>query len=152
MLLKVNGKFYEVDADTDTPLLWVIREHLGLTGTKFGCGKGICGACTVLINGEPIRSCITPLEYAKDKEITTVEGIPENHPVKVAWIKFQVPQCGYCQPGQIVEAYALLKRNPEPSRKEIISAMKGHICRCGTYPRIIKAIEYASKLLKGEKL
>ncbi|MDQ7082767.1 MAG: (2Fe-2S)-binding protein [Aquificota bacterium] len=106
MRLSINGKEYRVDLEPDTPLLWVIREELKLTGTKFGCGKGICGSCTVLLNGEAVRSCITPLKSAEGKKITTIEGIPEDHPVKRAWIELQVPQCGYCQPGQIVEAYA----------------------------------------------
>jgi isoquinoline 1-oxidoreductase alpha subunit len=146
--LKINGKVFKLDLPDDTPLLWVIRDHIGLTGTKFGCGKGICGSCTVLLDGSPIRSCITPLSLAVNKEITTIEGIPEDHPVKRAWIELQVPQCGYCQSGQIVEAYALLKNNVNASENEIISIMSSHLCRCGTYNRIKKAIKRAQSLLK----
>ncbi|MEZ0360457.1 MAG: (2Fe-2S)-binding protein [Hydrogenobacter sp.] len=145
--LYVNGKQYKVDADEKTPLLWVIREHIGLTGTKFGCGKGICGACSVLLEGNPIRSCITPVSSAHKKRITTIEGIPSSHPIKRAWIELEVPQCGYCQPGQIVEAYALLKRNPRASTEEIVSVMSSHLCRCGTYGRILKAVQRAQKLM-----
>jgi len=145
--LFVNGKRYRVSAPEDAPLLWVIREELGLTGTKFGCGKGICGACTVLVDDNPTRSCITPLGSVKGKRIITIEGIPSNHPVKRAWKELDVPQCGYCQPGQIVEAYALLKRNPKATKEEIISIMSSHLCRCGTYQRILKAIQRAQKLM-----
>jgi len=146
--LFVNGKRYRVSAPEDAPLLWVIREELGLTGTKFGCGKGICGACTVLVDDTPTRSCITPLGSVKGKRIITIEGIPSDHPVKRAWIELDVPQCGYCQPGQIVEAYALLKRNPKATKEEIISVMSSHLCRCGTYQRILKAIQRAQKLME----
>lgn len=146
--LKINGKVFKLDLPDDIPLLWVIRDYIGLTGTKFGCGKGICGSCTVLLDGSPIRSCITPLSLAVNKEITTIEGIPEDHPVKKAWIELQVPQCGYCQSGQIVEAYALLKNNVNASENEIISIMSSHLCRCGTYNRIKKAIKRAQSLLK----
>ncbi|ADO45449.1 (2Fe-2S)-binding domain protein [Hydrogenobacter thermophilus TK-6] len=145
--LYINGKAYRVNVEEETPLLWVIREHLGLTGTKFGCGKGICGACTVLVEDSPTRSCITPVKSLQKKRITTIEGIPSNHPVKVAWRELQVPQCGYCQPGQIVEAYALLKRNPKASKEEIVSVMSSHLCRCGTYGRILKAVQRAQKLM-----
>jgi len=145
--LFVNGKRYRVSAPEDAPLLWVIREELGLTGTKFGCGKGICGACTVLVDDTPTRSCITPLGFVRGKRIITIEGIPSDHPVKKAWIELDVPQCGYCQPGQIVEAYALLKRNPKATKEEIISIMSSHLCRCGTYQRILKAIQRAQKLM-----
>lgn len=145
--LNINGRLYKVDAEEDTPLLWVLREHLGLTGTKFGCGKGICGACTVLVEDSPTRSCITPVKSLQKKRITTIEGIPSNHPVKVAWRELGVPQCGYCQPGQIVEAYALLKKNPRASREEIVSVLSSHLCRCGTYGRILKAVQRAQKLM-----
>lgn len=148
--LKINGKFFNVNLSDDTPLLWVIRDHIGLTGTKFGCGKGICGSCTILLDGNPVRSCITPLKLAITKEIITIEGIPEDHPVKRAWIELQVPQCGYCQSGQIVEAYALLKNNLNASDNEIVSIMSSHLCRCGTYNRIKKAIKHAQSLLKKE--
>ena len=145
--LFVNGKRYRVSAPEDAPLLWVIREELGLTGTKFGCGKGICGACTVLVDDTPTRSCITPLGSVKGKRIITIEGIPSNHPIKRAWKELDVPQCGYCQPGQIVEAYALLRRNPKATKEEIISVMSSHLCRCGTYQRVLKAIQRAQRLM-----
>lgn len=138
--LIVNGKPYRVSVNSDVPLLWVIREHLKLTGTKFGCGIGQCGACTVHLDGKAIRSCITPVGEVFEKEITTIEGIPSNHPIKRAWVQTQVPQCGYCQPGQIMQAIALLKENPNPTREEVVQAMAGNLCRCGTYPRILKAI------------
>jgi isoquinoline 1-oxidoreductase alpha subunit len=146
--LYLNGRRYKVNAEEDTPLLWVIREHIGFTGTKFGCGKGICGACTVLVEENPTRSCITPIGSVKGKRIITIEGIPSDHPVKRAWIELDVPQCGYCQPGQIVEAYALLKKNPKASKEEIVSVMSSHLCRCGTYGRILKAIQRAQKLME----
>ncbi len=146
MVIKVNGRAYRVEEDPDTPLLWVIRETLRLTGTKFGCLKGICGTCTVLVDGEPLRSCITPVSSVLGKEVTTVEGIPEDHPVKRAWKEVGVPQCGYCQSGQIVTAYALIEKNPDPSEEEIVSHMNGNLCRCGTYPRILRAVKRASEL------
>jgi isoquinoline 1-oxidoreductase alpha subunit len=146
--LYLNGRRYKVNAEEDTPLLWVIREHIGFTGTKFGCGKGICGACTVLVEENPTRSCITPIGSVKGKRIITIEGIPSDHPVKRAWIELDVPQCGYCQPGQIVEAYALLKKKPKASKEEIVSVMSSHLCRCGTYGRILKAIQRAQKLME----
>jgi len=146
--LYLNGRRYKVNAEEDTPLLWVIREHIGFTGTKFGCGKGICGACTVLVEENPTRSCITPVGSVKGKRIITIEGIPSDHPVKRAWIELDVPQCGYCQPGQIVEAYALLKKNPKASKEDIVSVMSSHLCRCGTYGRILKAIQRAQKLME----
>jgi isoquinoline 1-oxidoreductase alpha subunit len=146
--LYLNGRRYKVNAEEDTPLLWVIREHIGFTGTKFGCGKGICGACTVLVEENPTRSCITPVGSVKGKRIITIEGIPSDHPVKRAWIELDVPQCGYCQPGQIVEAYALLKKKPKASKEEIVSVMSSHLCRCGTYGRILKAIQRAQKLME----
>ncbi|WP_448587437.1 (2Fe-2S)-binding protein [Thermocrinis sp.] len=145
--LSVNGKLHKINVDKNATLLWVLREDLGLTGTKFGCGKGICGACTVLLDGSPVRSCTIKVGSAAGKKIITVEGIPSNHPVKKAWVELSVPQCGYCQPGQIVEAYALLIKNPRASREEIIRVMSSHLCRCGTYPRILRAIERAQKLM-----
>ncbi len=149
MRINVNGRAYTVDVQPDTPLLWVLRESLGLTGTKFGCGIGVCGACSVISDGQVIRSCITPVGDVQGKSIITVEGIPQDHPVKRAWIGLEVAQCGYCQPGQIVRAYALLTKNPRPKRQEIISALAGNLCRCGTYPRIVKAVELASKMMEG---
>ncbi len=142
--LQVNGKAYEVDVAPDVPLLWVIRERLKLTGTKFGCGIGMCGSCTVHIDGKAQRSCQTPVGEAQGKTITTIEGLPKNHPVKQAWIKEEVPQCGYCQSGQIMQAAALLAENPHPSEEKIIEAMNGNLCRCGTYSRIKSAIRLAS--------
>ena len=145
--LSVNGKTYQVNAAPDTPLLWVIREHLQLTGTKFGCGVAQCGACTVHIDGSPTRSCQVPLSAAAGKKITTIEGLhPQGqHPLQVAWIAEQVPQCGYCQSGQIMQAAALLARNPNPTDEEIVSHMSGNICRCATYLRIKRAIKRAAK-------
>ena len=143
----INGKAVDVTAAGDTPLLWVIREHLKLTGTKFGCGAAQCGACTVHINGEPARSCSVPLADAAGKQITTIEGLSPDagHPLQKAWIAEQVPQCGYCQSGQIMQAAALLKKTPKPSREQIVEHMDGNICRCGTYPRIVRAIERAAR-------
>ena len=146
--LDINGKRYEVDVPPDVPLLWVIREHLKLTGTKFGCGVALCGACTVHVNGKAQRSCQLPVGEAQGKTITTIEGLPEDHPVKRAWILEQVPQCGYCQPGQIMQAAALLVEDPNPSDEKIMKAMEGVLCRCGTYPRIMKAIRRAAKEVK----
>jgi len=146
--LNINGKLYKVKAYEDEPLLWVIRERLRLTGTKFGCGMGLCGACTVLIDKRAQRSCLVPVSSAVGKEIITIDGIPSNHPLKRAWIELQVPQCGYCQPGQIMEAYALLLENPRPTRDQIVQRLSSHICRCGTYNRIIGAVE---KAVKGGK-
>ena len=145
--LSVNGKTYQVNAVPDTPMLWVIREHLQLTGTKFGCGIAQCGACTVHIDGSPTRSCQLPLSAAAGKKITTIEGLhPQGqHPLQVAWVAEQVPQCGYCQSGQIMQAAALLARNPNPSDEEIVSHMSGNICRCATYLRIKRAIKRAAK-------
>ncbi len=142
---KVNGKSYSVQIEPDTPLLWVIRENLGLIGTKFGCGKALCGACTVHVNGQAVRSCVMPVSSISQKEITTIEGIPQDHPVKKAWIQEQVPQCGYCQPGQIMQAIALLQANPDPTEEQILNAMEGNLCRCGTYPYIKRAIKRAAK-------
>jgi isoquinoline 1-oxidoreductase alpha subunit len=143
--LEINGKSYHVDVAPEVPLLWVIRERLKLTGTKFGCGIGMCGSCTVHIDGKAERSCQTPVGDAQGKKITTVEGLPENHPVKQAWIKEQVPQCGYCQSGQIMQAASLLSENPHPSEAKIVEHMNGNLCRCGTYARIKSAIRLASK-------
>lgn len=144
--LKINRKKYQVDVDPSTPMLWVLRDHLNLLGTKFGCGVAQCGACTIHLNGEAVRSCITFVSEVGDKEITTIEGLSENgdHPVQKAWLDHDVAQCGYCQPGQIMTATALLKTNPNPSDAEIEEAMSGNICRCGTYTRIKKAIHSAA--------
>jgi len=143
--LDINGKAYQVDVGSEVPLLWVIREHLKLTGTKFGCGSGACGSCTVHIDGKAVRSCQTPAGTAAGKKITTIEGLADTHPVVKAWIKEQVPQCGYCQSGQIMQAAALLAEDPNPSEDRIVSAMDGNLCRCGTYPRIKLAIRSAAK-------
>jgi isoquinoline 1-oxidoreductase subunit alpha len=148
--LKINGKSYQADVSPDTPLLWVLRDSLGLLGTKYGCGIAACGACTVQIEGEPVRSCVTPVSSLGDKKITTIEGLSEkgDHPVQLAWDEKDVPQCGYCQAGQIMSAAALLKKNPHPSDAEIETAMSSHICRCGTYHRIRDAIKLASSKMK----
>jgi isoquinoline 1-oxidoreductase alpha subunit len=145
--LKVNGNPVSLDADPEAPLLWVLRDHLKLTGTKYGCGIGMCGACTVHLNGRAVRSCSTKLSAVAGAEVTTIEGLSptSSHPLQKAWIAEQVPQCGYCQSGQIMQAAALLEGNATPTRQEIVSHMNGNICRCGTYPRIIRAIEQASK-------
>ncbi|EDP76398.1 (2Fe-2S)-binding protein [Hydrogenivirga sp. 128-5-R1-1] len=148
MKLRVNGSLYEVLVSPETPLLWVIREHLKLTGTKFGCLKGLCGTCTLLVDGNPVRSCMTPVGSVLGREIITIEGIPRDHPVKRAWKEVGVPQCGYCQSGQIVQAYALLKRNPKPTREEVVKSMNGNLCRCGTYPRIVRAVMRASEMMR----
>ena len=136
-----------MDVAPDTPLLWVVRETLGLTGTKFGCGMALCGACTIHLDGEAVRSCVTPVRRAAGKKVVTIEGLSPNssHPLQKAWILEEVPQCGYCQSGQIMKAAELLAKNPKPSRADIITHMDGNICRCGTYHRIIAAIERASK-------
>jgi isoquinoline 1-oxidoreductase subunit alpha len=145
--LTINGKPYTVNVAPDTPLLWVIREHLQLTGTKFGCGAALCGACTVHLDGAAVRSCQVPVSQAGGKKITTIEGLhPQGqHPLQLAWIAEQVPQCGYCQSGQIMQAAALLARNPNPSDEEIVSAMSGNICRCATYLRIKRAIQRVAR-------
>jgi isoquinoline 1-oxidoreductase alpha subunit len=146
--LNVNGKTMEVTADPSTPLLWVIRDSLGMTGTKFGCGAQLCGACTVHLDGKPVRSCGTPLSAALGKKVTTIEGIaamPVGKKVQAAWASLDVPQCGYCQSGQIMSATALLTEKPNPTDADIDSAMAGNICRCGTYPRIRAAIHKAAK-------
>jgi isoquinoline 1-oxidoreductase subunit alpha len=145
--LTVNGRTVTVQADPDTPLLWVLREDLGLTGTKFGCGMALCGACTVHLDGTPIRSCATPLSAARGRRITTIEGLPKAgrlHPVQEAWIAEDVPQCGYCQSGQIMSAVALLAATKTPTDADIDQAMSGNICRCGTYQRIRSAIKRAA--------
>ena len=144
--ITVNGHKYDLDIDPETPLLWVIRDILDLTGTKFGCGIAQCGACTVHLDGFAIRSCITPVAAAADKSITTIEGLSSNtdHPVQLAWIELQVPQCGYCQSGQIMSAAALLANIPNPTDADIDLAMAGNLCRCGTYPRIRAAIKLAA--------
>jgi len=144
--LTVNRKTARFDGDPDMPLLWYLRDELRLTGTKFGCGMGLCGACTVHVNGQPARSCLTPVSAAAGKEITTIEGLSQNgtHPVQVAWEHVQVPQCGYCQSGQIMQAAALLKNKPHPDDHDIEEAMSGNICRCGTYQRIREAIKIAA--------
>ncbi|MBS0365440.1 MAG: (2Fe-2S)-binding protein [Proteobacteria bacterium] len=145
--LNVNGKDTEVDVEPDTPLLWVLRDTLGLTGTKFGCGMALCGACTVHLDGQPTRSCVTPVSVLGGKKITTIEGLSADasHPVQKAWIELDVPQCGYCQSGQIMSAAALLAQNPQPSDSDIDAAMSGNICRCGTYQRIRAAIHRAAQ-------
>jgi isoquinoline 1-oxidoreductase alpha subunit len=148
-ILKINSKTYTVEADPKMPLLWAIRDLAGLTGTKYGCGIAQCGACTVHMGGQPVRSCSIPVSVAAGKDLTTIEGLSTDntHPVQQAWIKEQVPQCGYCQSGQIMAATALLKKTPNPTDKDIDVAMQGHICRCGTYPRIRKAIKTASQIM-----
>ena len=144
--LKINGRTVEVQAEPDTPLLWVLRGELRMNGTKFGCGMALCGACTVHLNGEPIRSCVTPLSAVGEAEITTIEGLagPEADALKAAWIDVDVVQCGYCQSGQLMSASALLKKSPQPSDADINAAMSGNLCRCGTYPRIRAAIHQAA--------
>jgi len=151
-VLNINGKKRTVSADGDTPLLWIIRDQLQLTGTKFGCGKGLCGACTIHINGIETRSCQTSIDFLDlEDEITTVEGLSDNgtHPVQKAWVKYDVPQCGYCQSGQIMTAVGFLSRNNKPTNDDIDNAMKMNICRCGTYQRIRKAIHSAAKEIKN---
>ncbi len=146
--LNVNGSDVQVDVEDDTPLLWVLRDTLGLTGTKFGCGIALCGACTVHLNGTPTRACVTPVTAVGDQKITTIEGISANqsHPVQKAWLELDVPQCGYCQSGQIMSAVALLAQKPKPTDQDIDDAMSGNLCRCGTYQRIRAAIHRASEM------
>ncbi len=148
--LNINGQSYFSDAPPDTPLLWVIREELRLTGTRYGCGMGLCGTCTVHVNGQAVRSCLVPVSDAQGVLITTIEGLdPANvHPVQQAWVELQVPQCGYCQSGQIMQAAALLARNPNPTDKEIVDGMNGNLCRCATYPRIVGAVKRAAQIAK----
>ena len=145
--LNINNKTYPVEVTPDTPLLWVLRDSVGLTGTKYGCGIAQCGACTVHVNGAAVRSCTLPVSAVGTKKVTTIEGLSEdgNHPVQQAWIEEDVAQCGYCQAGQVMTAAALLKKTPNPTDTEIDTAMAGHICRCGTYKRIRKAIHTAAK-------
>jgi isoquinoline 1-oxidoreductase alpha subunit len=145
--LNVNGRVLQADVEPDTPLLWALRDGLGLTGTKFGCGMAQCGACTVHLDGEPIRSCVTPVSAVGDRKVTTIEGLSSDgtHPLQQAWVAEQVPQCGYCQSGQLMAAAALLARSPKPTDEEIDKAMAGNICRCGTYQRIRQAIHTAAK-------
>jgi aerobic-type carbon monoxide dehydrogenase small subunit (CoxS/CutS family) len=149
--LTVNGKSEQVDVTPDTPLLWVIRDAIGLMGTKYACGIAQCGACTVHVDGQPVRSCVTPVSAAAGRRVTTIEGLDPRgtHPLQRAWIEHQVPQCGYCQSGQIMSAAALLARNATPTDKDIDDAMAGNICRCGTYQRLRAAIHTAAKLAKG---
>jgi aerobic-type carbon monoxide dehydrogenase small subunit (CoxS/CutS family) len=151
--LKINGASHQVDVAEDTPLLWVLRDHLQMTGTKFGCGQSLCGACVVHLDGQPSRACTTPVVAATGREITTIEGLAEggDHPVQKAWIELDVPQCGYCQSGQIMSAVALLNRNPKPSDADIDNAMNGVICRCGTYNRIRAAIHRAAEMMANEQ-
>lgn len=148
--LSVNGKDYKVDAPKDISLLWVIRDYLGLTGTKFACGIGECGSCTVLIEGEAERSCQISAEDAQGARITTIEGLPEDHPVKRAWIEEQVVQCGYCQPGVIMQVAGLLSENQNPNTEDVIDSMDDVICRCGTYPRIKRGIKTAVEIMRKE--
>ncbi|UZE97997.1 (2Fe-2S)-binding protein [Alkalimarinus alittae] len=152
MKIAINGKEQVIDFEPDTPLLWVIRDELKLKGTKFGCGKGLCGACTVHLNGNPIRACITPVSAVENQNITTIEGIGSEetpHPLQASWVEFNVPQCGYCQSGQLMSASALLANNASPTDADIDAAMSGNACRCGTYPRIKAAIHHAADNLKN---
>ena len=154
MELSINETKVQVTAADDTPLLWVLRDHLGMTGTKFGCGMALCGACTVHLDGQPTRACMTPISAVAGKQITTIEGVgstPTGRAVQDAWLTLDVPQCGYCQSGQIMSAAALLKGNPKPSDADIDAAMTGNICRCGTYPRIRAAIKQAAGKLGAGK-
>ena len=148
--LKINGRSYKADVEPDTPLLWVLRDHLGLVGTKYGCGIATCGACTVHVNGEASRACVLPVSSVATAKITTIEGLSAtgDHPVQKAWQETDVPQCGYCQAGQIMTAAALLKRNPKPSKDEIDATMSGNLCRCGTYHRIRQAVQLAATKTK----
>ncbi|MBE7941122.1 MULTISPECIES: (2Fe-2S)-binding protein [Ramlibacter] len=147
---KINGKAVSANAEADTPLLWVIRDEIGLTGTKFGCGKALCGACTVHLNGKPVRSCQTPLSAVQGQDVATVESLSTDntHPLQVAWIKHDVPQCGYCQSGQLMSAAALLAGNKNPTDNDIDQAMSGNVCRCGTYPRVRAAIKDAAASMR----
>ena len=153
MRFNLNGKPADLQIDPRTPLLWALREQLGLTGTKFGCGMALCGACTVHVDGQAVRSCVTPVSAVANKEITTIEGLSHDrsHPVQRAWLQVQVPQCGYCQPGQMMSAAALLAVNANPSDADIDDVMAGNLCRCGTYARIRKAIHMAAELTRSAK-
>ena len=146
--ININGQALSLDADPDMPLLWAIRDLAGMTGTKYGCGKALCGACTVHVDGEPVLSCVYPVSAAAGKAVTTIEGLSAdgNHPVQVAWRELNVPQCGYCQPGQIMAAVALLDKNPTPTDEDIDKVMSGNLCRCGTYTRIRAAIHKAAEV------
>ena len=150
---KVNDKPVELQIDPQTPLLWVLREQLGLTGTKFGCGMALCGACTVHVDGTAVRSCVTPVKAVAGRQVRTIEGLStdRSHPIQRAWLQVQVPQCGYCQPGQMMSAAALLSVNSNPSDSDIDDAMAGNLCRCGTYARIRKAIHMAAAMTRSEK-
>ena len=152
--LNVNGRAVSINASPDTPLLWALRDHLKLNGTKYGCGMALCGACTVHLNGEPIRSCSTPLSACAGKNITTIEGISASglHPVQKAWVELDVPQCGYCQSGQIMSAVALLNKNKRPTDADIDAAMSGNVCRCGTYQRVRAAIHKAAGVVANAKV
>jgi len=152
MKLNINGEIHSLDADPEMPILWALRDILKLKGSKFGCGKGLCGACTVHLNGQAIRSCVTPLAAAEGSELTTIEGLSADgsHPVQQAWLEHNVPQCGYCQSGQIMSASALLAYNAAPSDSDIDTAMAGNICRCGTYPRIRSAIKRAVEIQEAK--
>ena len=151
MQLTINNQTLNVDVEDDTPLLWVLRDEIGLTGTKYGCGMALCGACTVHVEGVPIRACVTPVSAVAGQAITTIEGLSpdRSHPVQKAWMELDVPQCGYCQSGQIMSAVALLANNPQPTDADIDAAMSGNLCRCGTYPRIRAAIHRAAELATG---
>ena len=153
IVFELNGSKTKLDSQPETALLWALREHPKLTGTKFGCGSGLCGACTVHLDGQPIRACITPVSAVAGKSVTTIEGLSKNrsHPLQKAWVEAQVPQCGYCQSGQIMQAAGLLESNKNPSRDEFVAYMNGNICRCGTYLRIIRAIKIASAELTKDK-
>ena len=151
--LSINGQSYFSDSPPDTPLLWVLREELGLTGTKYGCGIGACGSCTVHVDGRPMRSCLVKVGDVEDTSIITIEGLDpaDQHPVQQAWVEVQVPQCGYCQSGQIMQAAALLAVNPSPTNEEIVAHMNGNLCRCATYPRIVGAVQRAAEIMKEDK-
>ncbi|WP_175573091.1 MULTISPECIES: (2Fe-2S)-binding protein [Thalassotalea] len=151
-MIIINGEKYQIDVDSNMPLLWFLRDRLEITGTKFGCGAGLCGACTVHVDGVATRACITPVGVLADKKITTIEGLSETgeHPLQKAWVENNVPQCGYCQAGQIMNAASFLQQNPTPSAEEIDTAMQGNICRCGTYQRIKKAVADAADELAKE--
>ena len=151
MQIKINGKMMDVAAEPDTPLLWVLRGELKMVGTKYGCGMALCGACTVHLNGEAVRSCVTPVSAVQDREVTTIEGLSgrEAEAVRAAWTTIDVVQCGYCQPGQVMSACALLKKTPKPTDEDIDRAMNGNLCRCGTYPRIRAAIHQAAERMES---
>ncbi|MGD9125059.1 MAG: (2Fe-2S)-binding protein [Desulfarculaceae bacterium] len=149
LTLKVNGKSHKVDNSPETPLLWVLRDDLGFTSVKYGCGAGECGSCTVLIDGKAERSCTIPAEEALGKEITTIEGLPEDHPIKQTWISEQVPQCGYCQPGMMLQAVSIITSNPGATRQEMAQGMDDVMCRCGTHQRVMKAMELSAAKMKG---